>query len=80
MKVVPPNEPPPPLPGLVKPGAVPPSTQPDFSTLPPSIAASLARLAGGLPPPAANGEGVSPETQKGDVKVASKAGAGSGGA
>ena len=31
------------------PSTMPPSTQPDFSSLPPSIAASLARLAGGVP-------------------------------
>jgi hypothetical protein len=41
------------------PSTMPPSTQPDFSSLPPSIAASLARLAGGSLP-------VSP-TQKGDA-------------
>jgi hypothetical protein len=41
------------------PSTMPPATQPDFSSLPPSIAASLARLAGGSLP-------ASP-TQKGDA-------------
>jgi EAL domain-containing protein (putative c-di-GMP-specific phosphodiesterase class I) len=44
------------------PSTMPPSTQPDFSSLPPSIAASLARLAGGALPgsPAQKGDAGAP--------------------
>ncbi|MBS0252342.1 MAG: sensor domain-containing phosphodiesterase, partial [Proteobacteria bacterium] len=70
--IIPPTAPPP-LPGNGNASGFPsqPSTQPDFSTLPPSIAQSLARLAGtplpgngntgGAP---ASGDGASRETKK----------------
>jgi hypothetical protein len=44
--------------------------QPDFSTLPPSIAASLARLAGNGPPPKT--QGVAGDVPKKEPKIASK--------
>jgi hypothetical protein len=78
-------------PTIVPPKAPPPSptngagfppqsaTQPDFSTLPPSIAASLARLAG-TPLPADRTSGGPPKTDgaSGEPKNASKVGSASG--
>jgi diguanylate cyclase (GGDEF)-like protein len=70
------GEPPPLPPGSISAAlaaAAIPSTQPDFSSLPPSIAASLARLAGGATPttegkPATSSSG----TPRTETKVASK--------
>ena len=59
------NEPAPPPPPAVS----PPPAQPDFSTLPPSIAASLARLAGNGP---MKGDSDTAETSTNEQKVASK--------
>jgi hypothetical protein len=55
----------------------PPPPQPDFSTLPPSIAKSLARLAGGVPPANGANDVASTETPKAEQTLAPKA-AGSG--
>jgi hypothetical protein len=47
-----------------------PQVQPDFSTLPPSIAKSLARLAGGSAP--LSGEGAKGDAPRPEQKIASK--------
>jgi diguanylate cyclase (GGDEF)-like protein len=58
------------------PSAMPSSTQPDFSSLPPSIAASLARLAGGAPVVRTEGKGADSDTPRTEPKIASNAGSG----
>ena len=58
------------------PSAMPPSTQPDFSSLPPSIAASLARLAGGVLVVKTEGKGADSDTPRTEPKIASNAGSG----
>jgi diguanylate cyclase (GGDEF)-like protein len=53
-----------------------PSTQPDFSTLPPSIAASLARLAGSPLPTGRTSGGPATSESSGEPKKVSNAGSG----
>jgi EAL domain-containing protein (putative c-di-GMP-specific phosphodiesterase class I) len=65
----PPSEAPPRLNGTSPTPVITPPSQPDFSTLPPSIAASLARLAGGQP---AKGEAAAGDTPNVEQKIASK--------
>jgi hypothetical protein len=59
-----------------QPSTMPPSTQPDFSSLPPSIAASLARLAGGVPVVRTEGKGAGSDAPKTEPKISSKVGSG----
>jgi hypothetical protein len=70
MSPVPPTEPSPRLNGTPPPPPVSaPPAPPDFSTLPPSIAASLARLAGNTPAKGEKAAGDAPRTEQ---KIASK--------
>ncbi len=63
-------------PATRSPSTMPPSTQPDFSSLPPSIAASLARLAGSAPAVRTEGKGADSDTPRTEPKIASNAGSG----
>ena len=75
--IVPPPSAPPPLPSNGAGFPSQPSTQPDFSTLPPSIAASLARLAGTpLPTGRTSGGPASPDATTSEQKAAPKVSSG----
>ncbi|SFV36889.1 EAL domain-containing protein [Hyphomicrobium facile] len=75
--IVPPTSAPPPLPSNGAGFPSQPSTQPDFSTLPPSIAASLARLAGTpLPTGRTSGGPASPDATTSEQKAAPKVSSG----
>jgi diguanylate cyclase (GGDEF)-like protein len=65
-----PSEPPVRVNGSQQPAVDTPQPQPDFSTLPPSIAKSLARLAGGSAP--LSGEGANGDALRPEQKIASK--------
>ncbi|WP_245279921.1 EAL domain-containing protein [Hyphomicrobium sp. 99] len=74
---IPPAAPPPPLPANGAGFSSVPSTQPDFSTLPPSIAASLARLAGTPLPTGRTSGGPATPGATGDETKAPKVSSGS---
>ena len=60
----------------LSPSTMPASTQPDFSSLPPSIAKSLARLAGTAPAARTEDKGAGSDAPMPERKIASNAGSG----